>query len=232
MRHLVFHQRAANRHLKFQGQLQLRPFLKEAGFSLQNSLRWWEREMCRDPSISASVFEQKCSYHIHHTYGLRGHGRGAFCFSCKKIMSFPRPLDGQAHGCPFQVLSADDLAHFLPYWGVPSEEVEAIVASASAHSAGHACAKFFQATHPKAADEGPALHPNEFLRRSRRLLEASSLANVDLAQSESTSPCESHSLVHGPFDRTRVARPLLVGDRANRIPRSAPVNVAAGPFDF
>ena len=39
MRHLVLHQRSV-RHLKFQGRMQLRPFLRKAGLDLASALRW------------------------------------------------------------------------------------------------------------------------------------------------------------------------------------------------
>merc|ERR1719183_898226 len=58
MKHLVYHQRTG-RHLKFQGRLQLRPFLREAGLSLQSSLMWWKRELANDQDFKHADFQMK-----------------------------------------------------------------------------------------------------------------------------------------------------------------------------
>jgi len=173
MRHLVLHQRAG-RHLKFQGRLQLRPFLREAGLGLAGALTWWERELCRDPSISSADFRRKYGYHVQFAHGASGNGRGAFAYKCDKTIGFKAPASGQAHGCPFHHLPVDELARLLPFWGLPDEAAGAIVTLASTESPKLACAEFFAATHPGAPPDllGIANHPMQFLRRSRKALEA------------------------------------------------------------
>ncbi|CAJ1380016.1 unnamed protein product [Effrenium voratum] len=58
MRRLVERQRENKKHLKHAGRLQLRPFLKDCGFTFEDSVRWWKQELCRDPEITSESFEK------------------------------------------------------------------------------------------------------------------------------------------------------------------------------
>merc|ERR1712181_136160 len=69
MRWAVEAQRDQKKRLKHQGKLQLRPFLREAGFGLQDSLSWWRREVTLDREVDESKFEKNFSYDIEHAYG-------------------------------------------------------------------------------------------------------------------------------------------------------------------
>ena len=71
-------------HLRHQGRLQLRPFLREAGLSLAGALKWWEIEMLRDSAVQPQDLKEH-AYHVEHAYGFRGHQRMAFAFGCRKI---------------------------------------------------------------------------------------------------------------------------------------------------
>jgi len=247
MRHLVMHQRMG-RHLKNQGRLQLRPFLREAGLNLDSALKWWQRELCRDPSVSSEEFSRSYKYEIEHTHGAQGHRRGTFCFSCKRILGFQMPIAGEARGCPFKVLSAAELAFCLPFWKVPASEVQAIISRAATDGPELACAAFFQATHPAQRDLELVHHPNEFLRRSRRIREeVSAHAPQEMPLAAHKVPSSSSAVA-----QTVATQEMLVGETpepaicgrpvasparevplANRqIPRRRPVNVALGPFSF
>jgi len=180
MRHLVLWQRGsqcAGKHLKHLGRLQLRPFLREAGLEVGAALQWWETEMCRDPAVTQADFQRKYACQVEHAHGHRGHGRGAFAFSCKKLIGFQPASSSQAHGCPFQQLTPQELQRYMPYWSVPSERIEDIVATAFRAGPHAACGEFFEAIHPGCSPELPgALHPMEFLRRSRRHWTSEALA--------------------------------------------------------
>ena len=173
MRQLVTSQRRG-KHLKFQGRVQLRPFLREAGLGFHEAVRWWQRELCRDRTVSQSVFLRDHLYHVRHAYGLAGSGRLAFALGCRKIIDFPSPLRDQVHGCPFKHAPAQEVAHGLTFWGLPQAARDAVQAHAADGRPMDACEEVFRATHPGA----PALlgtrcaHPNEYLRRSRRYYEA------------------------------------------------------------
>ena len=58
MKWTVQAQRETKRRLKHQGKLQLRPFLKECGFTLGESVSWWRMEMCRDPEVDDAKFDK------------------------------------------------------------------------------------------------------------------------------------------------------------------------------
>lgn len=193
MRHLVLHQRSG-KHLKNLGRLQLRPFLREAGLSLAEAWKWWERELCRDPLVSPAKFREKHAYQVEHAHGANGHGRGAFAFSCRKQIGFQAPVrsTGQVHGCPFQHLPPDGMSELLRSWALPEEVLGHIVQRARDAGPTLACADFFAATHPTAPSDliGPAHHPNEFLRRSCRALKGQSDRAVQAPPSAQPAPSE------------------------------------------
>lgn len=167
MRRLVLHQRTG-RHLKHLGRLQLRPFLREAGFTLQEALRWWTVELCQDPSLSVQDFERTYRYDIEHAWGARGHGRGAFAYSCSRIIGFELGFNGQVHGCPFKVCRVDELSKHLAVWGAPPSSVGQIVSLAVEGQPRAACAQFFQSMHPGWSVPKAVSHPNALFRLSRK----------------------------------------------------------------
>mmetsp|Transcript_131752 Transcript_131752/g.421699 ORF Transcript_131752/g.421699 Transcript_131752/m.421699 type:complete len:241 (+) Transcript_131752:1997-2719(+) len=122
MRRLVLQQRDGV-HLKHLGRLQLRPFLREAGLGLREALVWWARELCRDASITPDAFQRNYRYDVEHAWGARGHGRGAFAFSCARLFGLPPQGPATMHGCPFQSLGAAELARDLATWGAPRDSV-------------------------------------------------------------------------------------------------------------
>lgn len=69
MKWLVQAQKDQRKRLKHQGKLQLRPFLKESGFDLKESVKWWKTEVTRDPEVDESKFEKNFVYDIEHAYG-------------------------------------------------------------------------------------------------------------------------------------------------------------------
>ena len=58
MKWVVQAQREQKRRLKHQGKLQLRPFLKECGFTLADSITWWRVELTRDPEVDDTKFDK------------------------------------------------------------------------------------------------------------------------------------------------------------------------------
>jgi len=182
MQHLVQFQRAGC-HLKNEGRVQLRAFLREAGLGFEDSIRWWKRELLRDPAVTPEAWKNDHSYQVQYAYGLVGGGKKAFARGCRKtIETMSIPPARHAHGCPFKVLGQAALQDLLLQRGLTSEDASAISAMAKAplrglpdeHQLGsreqEACAATFFAQHPDAVSSttGPPGHPNEFLRRSCR----------------------------------------------------------------
>jgi len=227
MRHLVLTQRAGQ-HLKFLGRLQLRPFLREAGLSLAGALRWWERELCRDSSVSPEGFRGKYAYHIEYAHGKHGNGRGAFAFSCKKTIGFQQPKNMQAHGCPFRNLPPGELARLLPYWGVAADAAAGIVARSVSEGPEQACVDFFAATHPGAPPDllNPVKHPMEFIRRSRKALQPIVAALADVAAPELGGLTGPEAVVVEGLSVVPVA--FAKGIQTAQIDRSMPTPVRSG----
>jgi DNA primase large subunit len=94
-------------HLRHGGRLQLGLFLKEAGFTLSDSLQFW-RDALRVNSngrpIANHEFEREYAYGIRYNYGLEGKRKNCPAFSCARILDM-RPGAGEHHGCPFQELA-------------------------------------------------------------------------------------------------------------------------------
>merc|ERR1719316_354760 len=58
MRRLVEQQRERKKHLKHAGRLQLRPFLKDCGFTFDESMRWWRDELTKTSEIDVTKFDK------------------------------------------------------------------------------------------------------------------------------------------------------------------------------
>lgn len=166
MRRLVEAQRDTRKHLKHAGKLQLRPFLKDAGFSMDESVRWWRQELTRDPTIDVTSFEKNYMYDLEHAYGKKGHFQGAHCYGCPKIIGFPAEAAGQAHGCVFK-LDMPAIKSHLHRWKVPEAnvaEVEKLINNGKHYQLG--CIEYFNALHPGSEGDGVGNSPIDFFRQS------------------------------------------------------------------
>jgi len=169
MRRLVEFQRENKKHLKHAGRLQLRPFLKDCGFDLEDSLKWWQQELMRDPEIDATVYEKNYVYDTEHTYGKKGSFQGQNPFGCPKIINFPGEGPGQMHGCPFKQLDAQQMKQQLHRWRIPEnhvDEIEKLVANGKHFQL--ACVEYFRATHAGHEGDGVGNSPGDFFRESCR----------------------------------------------------------------
>lgn len=167
MRRLVEQQRERKKHLKHAGRLQLRPFLKECGFNIEDSFRWWKQELCRDPEIDAASYEKSYTYDVEHTYGKKGHLQGQNTFGCPKIIGFPGESAGQVHGCPFKSQDIPALKQQLHRWRVPEEavgEIDRLIGQGKHYQL--ACIEYFKAKHPGHTGDGVGNSPNDYFRES------------------------------------------------------------------
>lgn len=188
MRRLVEYQREHRKHLKHAGRLQLRPFLKDIGFGIEDSYTWWRQELSRDPTIDSGKFDKHYSYDLDHAYGKKGHLQGQNCFGCPKIIGFPAESSGQVHGCPFKQLDAMQLKQQLFRWQVPEANVMAIeklVTNGRHYQL--ACIEYFKALHPGHEGEGVGNSPGDYYKESCRIHQKDS-KSASPSKTPETSP--------------------------------------------
>mmetsp|Transcript_64407 Transcript_64407/g.153637 ORF Transcript_64407/g.153637 Transcript_64407/m.153637 type:complete len:522 (+) Transcript_64407:56-1621(+) len=169
MRRMVEMQREKRKHLKHAGRLQLRPFLKDIGFTYEESLSWWQQELCLDTEIDGVSFEKNYKYDVDHTYGKKGHFQGQNSFGCAKIINFPDLSAGQCHGCIFRHLDMPSLRQQLHAWRLPEasmNEIEQLITRGKHYQL--ACVEYFKATHPTSDGDGVGNTPKDYFRESCR----------------------------------------------------------------
>jgi DNA primase large subunit len=168
MRRTVESQRERKKHLKHTGKLQLRPFLKDCGFTFEESVRWWREELTRDPEIDVTSFEKNYLYDVEHTYGKKGHFQGQRAFGCPKIIGFPSETTGQCHGCLFK-LDMPMIKQELHKWKVPEAsalEMEKLINNGKHYQL--ACIEYFKSTHLGHSGDGVGNSPGDFFKESCR----------------------------------------------------------------
>jgi len=166
MRRLVEAQREMKKHLKHAGRLQLRPFLKDAGFTYEESMQWWRQEMTRTSTVDVTSFDKNYTYDVDHTYGKKGNFQGSNCFGCPKIIGFPSETAGQVHGCPFK-LDGPTLKQQLHKWRMPEPavaEIEKLIKNGNHYQL--ACIEYFKAGHQGHEGDGVGNSPKEFFTAS------------------------------------------------------------------
>jgi len=168
MRRMAESQRERKKHLKHAGRLALRPFLKDCGFTFDESMRWWRQELTKDSEVDVTSFEKNYVYDIEHSYGKKGHFQGQNAFGCPKIIGFPAEAAGQCHGCVFK-LEMSALKQQLHKWKVPEntmKDIEQLVSSG--HHYQLACIEYFKAGHLRSEGDGVGNSPGDFFRESCR----------------------------------------------------------------
>jgi DNA primase large subunit len=169
MRRTVEKQRDMKKHLKHAGRLQLRPFLKDCGFTFEESLRWWKQELCRDPTVDPASVEKNYTYDVEHAYGKKGHLQGQNTFGCPKMLQFPGESVGQVHGCCFKQLDPPALRQQLHRWKVGDThlvEIEKLITQGKHYQL--ACIEYFKALHPGSEGDGVGNAPRDYFKESCR----------------------------------------------------------------
>ncbi|KAG6597949.1 tRNA pseudouridine(38-40) synthase [Phytophthora cinnamomi] len=73
-----------NHHLKYDGRVQYRMFLKGAGFSVHECIQFFRKEFTK--AIPADRFDKEYTYHIRHSYGLEGSRKDYAPLDCEQII--------------------------------------------------------------------------------------------------------------------------------------------------
>ncbi|KAL3671456.1 hypothetical protein V7S43_003378 [Phytophthora oleae] len=135
-----------NHHLKYDGRVQYRMFLKGAGFSVHECLQFFRTEFIK--TIPAAKFDKEYTYHIRHSYGLEGSRIDYTPLDCEQIISGSAPSHGQYHGCPFKHWGRPVLQEELRRHGLSLQTAMEITQQVSAGNYQSACRSYFEATHP------------------------------------------------------------------------------------
>ncbi|TYZ66661.1 hypothetical protein PybrP1_007479 [[Pythium] brassicae (nom. inval.)] len=135
----------AQHHLKYDGRVQYRMFLKGLGWPVHDALAHFRREFVR--VLPPATFDREYAYHIRHSYGLEGARRDYAPPDCRQILRGAAPRLGQHHGCPFRHWDAAHLSAELRAAGLSATATAPIVAQAVTGSCQRACQSHFDATH-------------------------------------------------------------------------------------
>jgi DNA primase large subunit len=136
-------------HLKYDGRVQYRMFLKGAGLSVHECIQFFRSEFIK--TIPAAKFDKEYTYHIRHSYGLEGSRKDYAPLDCEKIISGGAPSHGQYHGCPFKHWGRPALQDELRRQGLSLQTAMNITQQAATGHCQSACRAVFEATHSSAA---------------------------------------------------------------------------------
>lgn len=157
--------------LKHHGRLQYGLFLKAAGMSMEESLRFFQKEFTK--IMTAEKFQKEYTYNIRHMYGKEGKRTNYSAYNCNKIIMGAPPNTGEHHGCPYRHYDDDHLSSLLNKMqiGKASDRSEIMALKKKKHFT-LACQKHFEVSHPKATSipdlnlSGVGEHPNAWYAAS------------------------------------------------------------------
>nr|CCA21093.1 DNA primase putative [Albugo laibachii Nc14] len=158
-------------HLKYNGRLQYRLFLKSLGFKVEENLRFWNTEFTK--KISEAEFQKRYAYSIRHTYGLEGGRKDFEPYNCQQLSDSAPPKSGQYHGCPFKHWSSATLEVNLNEKKIGRDKIIPIIKASEYGKHQTACQLYFEAMHPLSAVgsfrlDNIGLYPSEYLYMSIR----------------------------------------------------------------
>lgn len=160
-----------NHHLKYNGRLQYRLFLKSLGFKVDENLRFWKNEFTK--KISEVEFQKRYAYSIRHSYGLEGGRKDFEPYNCRQLCDSAPPKNGQYHGCPFKHWDSMTLQTQLHAKNLEKDKIISITKASQCGKYKTACQLYFEAMHPSYDIEPSRLenigrYPSEYLYESIR----------------------------------------------------------------
>lgn len=91
----LHHSLKTNHHLKHNGRMQYGLFLKGIGLSMEDAIRFWKTEFCKQ--MDGDKWDKQYLYNIRHNYGHEGKRANYTPYSCSKICSMT-PGPGESNG--------------------------------------------------------------------------------------------------------------------------------------
>jgi len=156
--------------LKHWGRQQYGLFLKAAGLSMEDQLRFFAAEFTK--IMSPEAFSKEYAYNIRHRYGKEGKRTEYSPYGCYKLVMDMAPGPGEYHGCPYKHYDADHLGALVAKMNLGTTATTAIMAQVKTKNYQIACQRHFEYAHPKshgvsARPDGVGNHPNAFFKASR-----------------------------------------------------------------
>jgi DNA primase large subunit len=155
--------------LKHQGRQQYWLFLKGAGLSMEDSIRFFQAEFSK--IMSVETFNKEHLYNIRHAYGKEGKRTNYSPYSCMKIIMGSPPGGQEAHGCPYRHLEKPSLSALLGKLNITGAKQGEIMSHVDKNNYQIACQRHFEITHPGAYGrgintDGVGNHPNAWTAAS------------------------------------------------------------------
>ena len=155
-------------HLMHFGRLQYTLFLKGAGLSVDEALKFFQKKYEKKTLIDK--FEKEYAYNIRHSYGLEGKRVSYTPYTCEKIINMNGPMGRECHGCPYKTYSADNLRKILSTCNLNPLDIEEIISKKKNNEYQMACVKYFEGKFPKVQGEGIGIHPNRYFSSAMKAM--------------------------------------------------------------
>ena len=155
-------------HLMHFGRLQYTLFLKGAGLSVDEALKFFQKKYEKKTPIDK--FEKEYAYNIRHSYGLEGKRVSYTPYTCEKIINMNGPMGRECHGCPYKTYSADNLRKILSTCNLNPLDIEEIISKKKNNEYQMACVKYFEGKFPKVQGEGIGIHPNRYFSSAMKAM--------------------------------------------------------------
>jgi len=155
--------------LKHQGRQQFWLFLKGAGLSLEDSVRFFTGEFSKIMSVES--FNKEHLYNIRHCYGKEGKRTDYSPYSCMKIIMGSPPGSGEAHGCPYRHSNEATLTAMLQGVNITGANKDDVLQHVRKSNFQVACQRHFELAHQSAyakgiSTDGVGNHPNAWTQAS------------------------------------------------------------------
>ena len=155
-------------HLMHFGRLQYTLFLKGAGLSVDESLKFFQKKYEKKTPIDK--FEKEYAYNIRHSYGLEGKRVNYAPYNCEKIINMNAPMGRECHGCPFKTYSVENLRKILSTCNLNPIDIEEIISKKKNNEFQVACVKYFEGKFPRVQGEGIGIHPNKYFSSAMKAM--------------------------------------------------------------
>ena len=155
-------------HLTHFGRLQYTLFLKGAGLSVDEALKFFQKKY--EKKTPLDKFEKEYAYNIRHSYGLEGKRVNYTPYTCEKIINMSAPMGRECHGCPYKTYSGENLRKILNTCNLNPTDIEEILSKKKNNEFQLACVKYFEAKFPKVTGEGIGIHPNKYFSSAMKIL--------------------------------------------------------------